>query len=284
VTRTVPISFEALQLYAGDEAFRRKLKSGATLARRWLDAVRSMHPDGFLAVKVFIDDYSAADREVVRADIISEVREVFEHAGAPVDYIVFEKDCATTAHLLRANLVLPPRPGQGSPHYGVADWDDLESRLRFDYVSEEFDPNTEQSELRGVGIERRETRNDIGIGVRLGWRKQRDDGTEAHYWTCPAVAAWWQLIRFGALLDYDLPNVDGAPEGSWKRQHSNVPPFIAERTVTLLSPSYISVEHGVRTILQNLVELTPGVRRRLGIRRETGDADWLDRITYIFDA
>lgn len=63
-------------------------------------------------------------------------------------------------------------------------------------------------------------------------------------WACPTLAAWWQLVRLGALEF--LEGVD-APTGTERLTEGL--PFGARRSLTVLSPEFLEVEHAVRTIL-----------------------------------
>lgn len=280
------ISFEVLHIYAGDEAFEARLRAGAAKAKRWVSAIDEIYPNATFANLAFVDDYSETGKEPInRSDIVQQITSEFEKAGVPLDYIAFESDCAATCHYLRTDLVKPPIEGAGSflPPLNDFQFDDIQGRLSFDYVSQDFDPDTEDARSRGINIASPEFRNDVGIGVSIG-RETNEDGEKRMVWSCPAAAAWWQLIRLGILQDVDEPNLDGAPIGTWQRDHDNRSPFVADKTLSLLDPSYISVEHAVRVILNNLVDLGPSVRKSTRYSNSSTGNEWLNRIGYLFDA
>ncbi|MEM9570762.1 MAG: hypothetical protein AAF996_04800 [Pseudomonadota bacterium] len=281
--KNLHISFEALHVYAGEENFSQIVIDGAATAKRWLDALELVYQNASFAIVVFVDDYSTSGTdEIDRPSIIEEIREQFEQAGVVVDYIAFESDCAETCHYLRTDLVKSPELGEGAFLAPINDFqfDDLQSRLSFDYVSQDFDPDTEDARARGIDISAPEYRNDIGIGVSIG-RETSIEGEKKIVWSCPAAASWWQLVRFGVLEDVDEPNKEGAPLGTWVRDHENRPAFVADKTISLLSPSYIAVEHAVRVILSNLVDLGPRVKKRIG-RNFDDENIWSNRVNYIF--
>lgn len=287
------ISFEALHLYASSRTFDKDLKSGAALAARWrkaLDARFFGVTDLRIATKVFIDDYSDADETdaqdvKTRAEVNKAVISEFEMAGLPVDYIVYEGDCALTAEYARKWLVPAPKKTEGSFSPAARfDRDDINGRLEFDYVSPDFDPDTDDAKARGIKPGTRFFRNDVGIGISIGRSISAGGGKSAIRWSCPTVAAWWQLIRFGVLIEVDEVNADGAPVNGWKRNHENCPDFVADRTITLLSPVYIGVEHAVRTILSNIAsENYARIERRIRSKDKNSKETILNRISYIFD-
>ena len=89
--------------------------------------------------------------------------------------------------------------------------------------------------------------------------------------SCALLAATWQLYRLGYFDSFD--------SSEWSTVSQPDSPILigehisSDRTLTLLSPSFIAVEHSVRLILRHLV-VTPNVA---GV-----EDDLLSRIGYFF--
>lgn len=134
-------------------------------------------------------------------------------------------------------------------------------------------------------------RHSIFIDVEL-W----SDAERRRLWSCPFLAAVWQLLRLGALRDKGKPVLvaEPAPE-SYPRDWDELPaicqvesrakPFSAYRTVSVLAPRYLPVEHAVRTILSQ-VALDPQPSRQAMERAEREGLvlapEFVERIEYIF--
>lgn len=284
MAKKMRISFESLHLYAGDPNFQKQLESGASLAAKWHTALTDVYSSATLVNKVFVDDYSETKQMPSREEIIAAVRENYEQAGVALDYIVFESDCAATTNFIRERIIREPQESEGSfSPFENFRYDDLNEHLNFEYVDRRLNPDSRDAKRRGFSAKIREVRNDVGISVRLG-RKASGGGTPTTIWSCPTVAAWWQLIRLGVLEDIDAPNENCAPKGSWSRQHRSLPEFACHRTISLLAPSYIGVEHAVRTILSNmLIESYETTLNRLNFGSKGMGTSVLDNISYIFD-
>jgi hypothetical protein len=113
-----------------------------------------------------------------------------------------------------------------------------------------------------------------GSGRKL---KNGTDGKERR-WSCAYLAACWQLSRLGGFLDPTTnapvvpPRLKALTEGSG---------FFANRTLTLLSPSMLRVEHAVRVLLSQ-VRCDSRFQRRLTQGRDYFDLN--DHIAYVFAA
>lgn len=68
----------------------------------------------------------------------------------------------------------------------------------------------------------------------------------ARRWACPTLAFWWQLTRLKAAVEADLPHLHHNSAAA----KANEKTFAADRTITVLKPSFIGVEHAVRGLLQ----------------------------------
>src|SRR5690606_34192407 len=107
-------------------------------------------------------------------------------------------------------------------------------------------------------LENAADRHSIFLDVQL-W----DEANGRRTWSCPFLAAVWQLLRLGMLRNMGervaVPRThdDGYPE-DWDRLapvvklNPNAAPFSAYRTLSILSPRFLGIEHAVRTILSQV--------------------------------
>src|SRR6266511_4234007 len=121
-----------------------------------------------------------------------------------------------------------------------------------------------------------------------------DDGGQ-RTWSCPFLAAVWQLLRLG-LLRHDGRAV-ATPHrwsGEWPADWDRLPPvvalapgsasFFAYRTFSVLAGRFLPVEHAVRTILGQVA--VDGVAGRQAMERSAAEgvelpAEIVDRVEYI---
>lgn len=280
------VSFEVAHLYLGDRAIEQTIERYADAARTWaLPIVSQMREDGdTVSVVVFLDDYTDTKGEIHPADQVRErVVAALQERGLKVDYVALESECAKSAHILATCIEPAPVQGDGSVTRNAKQVAFTDGHF-VHYFGHSVRAAGAIAEYYGMGPRSFEQRTDIGLRVRL-------HGETGGDFTCPAVAAWWQLIRLGALLGvsetraeeegYKLSQIEGAPHGTWARPKAA--PFIAKRTVTLLPPAYIGVEHAVQVLLDN-AGLPERLQKSLGItaRGEKIAAAPRDRISYLF--
>ena len=258
------ISFEMLHLYAGSGTLADDIASGAARAKKWLTALQGVHEKDKFSKVVFVDDYSSSkhenpDRTKLNEDIVA----AFEKEDVPPDFIVYESDVAESCDEFRKDSSPPPEEGEGS----------------FGGRSTERYSNVDRSRIQSSRNQARpdpDERKDITMEVNLYHEMQGRDGKRV--WTCPAVAAWWQLLRLGALKEYK----NKPPGEGYVRQQNPKVPFAADRTFTLLPPSYLEVEHAVRLLLSNSGDLSLPIRKRVPPHKEYDNETWLNRVNYIF--
>jgi len=134
-------------------------------------------------------------------------------------------------------------------------------------------------------------RHSIFIDVQL-W----DEETGKRTWSCPFLAAVWQLLRLGVLRMRGEAVVEprvhtGAFADSWVdlppivALRADAAPFAAYRTFSVLANRFMPIEHAVRTILSQ-VAIEPAVAEEV-TRRASVEQLWLpsevvDRIEYAF--
>jgi hypothetical protein len=282
------LSLEFAHLYLGqlDEA---EAERAARLARRWLGPVLGMCEEAGLTVStvVMLDDYFAPDGTDLDA-MVRLLDDACAAEGVEIDHLVHEAACAESVAELRTHLCREPREGDGSstpppPAIGsewLANADPPRGRALEQRVlrrTARARPETAQAAgaARGNGGGRGSRgHHSIHLDVQL-WK---EIANRERLWACPTLAAWWQLIRLGMLRDEaGRPTVPPRT-----RTREGAPPLPARRTLTLLDPRFIEVEHAVRVILER-VRLPETWRRYLREgEREPGAQEHLERIAYMF--
>lgn len=137
-------------------------------------------------------------------------------------------------------------------------------------------------------------RHSIFIDVEL-W----DEPDGHRIWSCPMLAAVWQLMRLGLLRDRGRPVVtpqdwtDPRFPDSWDdlpaviRLRPDASAFAAYTTLSVLSPRFLPVELAVRTILsqfacdRNILAEATGRAARDAMKLPD---ELVDRIRYVFAA
>ena len=280
---------------------------------KWRDFVRSRILSGLASVAptikryyrhkrsvsivVLIDDYFSDDGSSPdRNDVASAVQEVADDVQQrldskfrnrhswrrplSIDYISFESSLASSVDRLYNRIFLSDevsgswlsngqdgRPSSSERHGALIGISDIET----------------------VGREKGQTGRPHAIHVDVELfsepSKVRNDLVQ-RIWSCPILAAWWQLVRLGIFRDEaglpEMPEGTIALDMSKEVSKSNsCPPFFGKRTLTVLSPEFLEVEMAVRTILGR-VRLIDGERRDLRVdKRLPSAAEHLNRIAYV---
>jgi hypothetical protein len=246
-----------------------------------------------LSTCFLIDDYFS--RFSSPAIVIPMVLAAAKREELEIDYLARESACAdadgiSPAGLTLGRLVTEPVPGStgGRPPLTETGW----------LTNGERSPSTSRSEAMAKRRpwqppqESARRRHSIFIDVEL-WDEREGYRT----WSCPMLAAVWQLMRLGLLRDQGRPVI--APQDWTDPQFpdtwDDLPPvirlnpkaaaFTAYTTLSVLSPRFLPVELAVRTILSQFAcdkaifsEATD---------RATRDAmqlpaELVDRIRYVF--
>ena len=137
-------------------------------------------------------------------------------------------------------------------------------------------------------------RHSIFVDVEL-W--DEEDGHRT--WSCPMLAAVWQLMRLGLLRDHGRPVVvpqdwpDPLFPDNWDdlpavtRLNRGAAAFAAYTTLSVLSPRFLPVELAVRTILSQFAcdgTILAGASERAARDAMRLPAELVDRIRYVFAA
>ena len=182
-----------------------------------------------------------------------------EREGVEIDYLARESACAdangmSPATLTLGSLVTEPVPGTtgGRPPLTETGW----------LTNGQRSPSTSRGEAMAKRTpwqppqESARRRHSIFVDVEL-WDER--DGQRT--WSCPMLAAVWQLLRLGLLRDQGRPVVtpqdwtDPRFPDDWDdlpaviRLRPKAAAFAAYTTLSVLSPRFLPVELAVRTIL-----------------------------------
>jgi hypothetical protein len=300
-TQSVPLAHLSLELghlYMEDfEAGPERLREHFAEVRIWVDAARAAaaRRTGGKRPRVstcfLIDDYFT--RFSTPAELVPVVLEEAERAGLVIDYLARESGCAVAdkielAESVMHRLVESPPPGS----YG--------SR-----------PPVSQTGWLANG--QRSPGSRSAMGQVTGWQPPQETAARNHsvfmdvelwsekdgqrLWSCPFLAAVWQLARLGLLRHLGEPVLvprawaDRDFPYDWDRLppliqlNPTAAPFSAYRTCTLMPNRFLAVEDAVRLILDQ-VDVDSGALEQVAERsaREGAavPAAVAQRATYVF--
>lgn len=293
------LSIELGHLYmedfaAGPDFLRRHFRQVAP----WVRAARQSCVDELagrtarISTCFLVDDYFT--RFSTPREIVSQLREAAQEAGLEIDYLARESGCAEAdgvplAQLVEGRLVAEPPPDtNGSrPPAAESGWlcnGERSPAADFGEAMEELRPWTPP-------LQSAANRHSIFLDVEL-W----DDKDGERTWSCPFLAAVWQLLRLGMLRNDGRRVVTPRTcEGDFPEDWDQLPAvtqlnpraasFSAYRTVNVLAPRFLPVEHAVRTILSQ-VAIDSRVARQAAERSAAEQlplpAELVDRISYLF--
>ncbi|MFR9799592.1 SCO2522 family protein [Streptomyces sp. MS06] len=280
-TQSVPLSHLSLELghlYMEDfEAGPDRLRAHFAEVRIWADAARAAAARRLggrrprISTCFLVDDYFT--RFSTPAQLVPVVLAEAERAGLSVDYLARESGCAVAGRVEPAESVLhrlveSPSPGSNGsrPPVGQTGW--LANGRRSPA------PRHALAEVaRWEPPQEAAARNhSVFMDVEL-WSER--DGRRL--WSCPFLAAVWQLARLGLLRHLGAPVL--APEpwpGSdfpddWDRLpplirlNEAAAPFSAYRTCTVMPNRFLAVEDAVRLILDQ-TDVDAGALRQVAER------------------
>ena len=240
-----------------------------------------------------VDDYFSPFSSP--ATVIPMVLAAAKEEGLEIDYLARESACAATggarpAELTLGSLVTEPVPGTtgGRPPLTETGW----------LTNGQRSPSTSRGEAMSKRtpwrppLESARRRHSIFIDIEL-W----DDREGHRTWSCPMLAAVWQLMRLGLLRDHGRPVVtpqdwtDQRFPDNWDdlppviRLNSSATAFAAYTTLSVLSPRFLPVELAVRTILGQFAADRDVLKEAAD--RAKRDAmplpgELVDRIRYVF--
>ncbi|MFF4251956.1 SCO2522 family protein [Streptomyces sp. NPDC001663] len=303
-TQSVPLSHLSLELghlYMEDlEGGPGRLREHFERVRPWADAARAettaltggKRPR--ISTCFLIDDYFT--RFSTPADLVPLVLAEAERAGLVIDYLARESACAVAdkfplAQAVAGRLVESPPPGSygARPPVSLTGW--LANGRRSP------DARTSQAMRRAAPwqppAETAARRHSIFVDVEL-WDDDKDGNRT---WSCPFLAAVWQLARLGLLRNEGEPVLTprDASAGCFPREWDELPPllrlnpsaapFSAYRTWSVLPSRFLPVEHAVRVVLDQ-TDVDSGAVRQITERAALEGHPTLnsvaERVSYVF--
>lgn len=267
-TQSVPLAHLSLELghlYMEDfEAGPARLRENFAEVRGWADAARASaaRRAGLRRPRIstcfLIDDYFS--RFSTPAEIVPLVLEEAEKAGLVIDYLARESGCVVADRIELAESVMhrlvesPPPGSYGSrPPVNQTGW--LANGQRTALARSALAEITTWQPPHETAARN----HSIFMDVEL-W-SGKDDG---RLWSCPFLAAVWQLARLGLLRHLGEPVLvprrwtGGDFPRDWDRLppllrlNDSAAPFSAYRTCTLMSNRFLAVEDAVRLILDQI--------------------------------
>ncbi|WP_338675649.1 SCO2522 family protein [Streptomyces sp. SCSIO 30461] len=271
-TQSVPLSHVSLELghlYMEDfEAGPERLSEHFSQVRPWADAVRGMAAGTGKRARVstcfLIDDYFT--RFSTPAELVPVLLAEAERHGLTIDYLARESGCAVAdgigiAEVVEHRLVESPPPGSDGSRPPVREIGWLANGERTPGV-ESLEAMANVPSWRPPS-ETAARRHSVFMDVEL-W----DDLDQRRTWSCPFLAAVWQLTRMGLLRYRGEPVLrpKSWPGKDFPHSWDDLPPliqlnvsaapFCAYRTYSVLPSRFLPVEHAVRVILGQ-VEVDP---------------------------
>jgi hypothetical protein len=278
----------------GEPALREHFRRVAPWVRTAARACAEELPTGKPRVSTcfLVDDYFGrfgTPAEVVRALVTTAA-----DAGLEIDYVARESGCARAdgvdvATLVRQHLVAEPPVGDngGRPPTAASGWLSNGERSADTPAPAMTAPRAWQPPRQSAV-----QRHSIFVDIEL-WNGPAADPL----WSCPFLAAVWQLQRLGLIRHLGEPVGEPRPltvaelPDDWEsmpavaRLDPGAAPFRAYRTFSALDGRFLPVELAVRTILGQ-VAVDPAVASQV---RERARAEGLalpdeivDRVRYAF--
>jgi hypothetical protein len=241
-----------------------------------------------------IDDYFT--RFESPATVIPALTTAAAANGLTIDYVVRESACAVAgemelAELVVGHLVTDPVPGTTGTRPPA------------------FETGWLCNGARGPAV----SGNSQAMRPLAGWQPPRENGRNRHSifldvelwdevdgrrrWSCPLLAAVWQLLRLGLLRHRGRPVVqaemikDGGFPEDWDdlppltKINAKAQPFAGYRTLSVLAPRFLPVEHAVTTILSQVMvnpDVEAQVRERASAEGQALPDGLVERIEYLF--
>ncbi len=241
-----------------------------------------------------VDDYFT--RFSSPAELVPELMGAAREAGLEIDYLARESGCADADGVALARLVVdrlvadPPPDTNGSrPPPAEVGWLCNGQRSPASGAAEAMDAIPRWK----PPIQNAARRHSIFLDVEL-W--DRDESNDRRTWSCPFLAAVWQLLRLG-MLRHDGEGVaatqrwEGAFPDDWDelpavtQLNPTAAPFSAYRTLSVLSTRFLPIEHAVRAILSQTAVDRDVLDQVMTRSRSEGielSLELVDRIDYVF--
>jgi hypothetical protein len=292
------LSVELDHLYMEDFLLgERHLRSRIAQVAPWFQtAVRTFESRGLtkrprISTCFLVDDYFS--ELIPPAELIPMLREAAAREEVRVDYVARESACAVcdgieVAAIVAGRLVSVPVEGTDGSRPPVAESGWLSNGQR--------SPAGPAEALRAQPwqppVEAEARTHSIFVDVQL-WSQEKDG---SRLWSCPMLAAVWQLSRLGLLRDHGRTIIQPRPlpeelPREWSAMpavmqlNPNATPFHGYRTLSLLDNRFLGIEHAVRVILDQVAqddEVMERVLQRANTEGMQLAQDVTGRIAYTF--
>lgn len=302
-TQSIPLAHVSLELghlYMEDFAGGpERLREHFARVRPWVDAAKAEAAVGGRRARVstcfLIDDYFT--RFSSPAELVPVLLEEARKAGLTIDYLARESGCAVADGIQLAEatlhrLVEEPPPGSDGSRPPARETGWLSNGERTPGMGTLEEAMANASEWRPP-TETAARRHAVFLDVEL-----YDEDENGHRtWSCPFLAAVWQLARLGLLRHCGEPVFQPRPwpgeefPHDWRdlpplvQLNPSAAPFSAYRTCTVLPNRFLPVEHAVRLLLGH-IDADPVVLGQVTQRsaREGTPApnEIPDRASYVF--
>ncbi len=304
VVRSVPLSHLSIELghlYMDDfEAGPGHLLDQFRRVAPWAAAARAIAADQLpararprVSTCFLIDDYFT--RFSTPDKVVAMLANTAAEAGLEIDYVAREAGCAVAdgvdlARVVESHLVSePPERTDGSrPPTSVSGWLTNGERSPTERAGAAMAAPRQWQPPRQSAVQH----HSIFLDIEL-WSEQAD----GRLWSCPFLAAVWQLQRLGLVRHLGQPVADPRPgslddlPADWDalppviRLNPDAAPFRAYRTFSVLSARFLPIEVAVRTILGQVAVAAPvaeQIHARAKGEKVTLPAELVDRIGYAF--
>jgi len=239
----------------------------------WLEAAKASAVSGGSTRRVstcfLIDDYFHSWPDA--PEIMEKLLRLSDQAGVTIDYVARESACARrkdgflVAELLAARLLEEPEPDQdtgGRPPAVTSGWLSNGKPSREATILNAMEAHTWEAPLEYGRIN-----HSIYVDVEM-WRDgaepgaDREDVLNRRQYSCPFLAAVWQLVRLGLLRKDGVPALEVTDfDGTWKSEWSQFPdimrvnpnaaPFYAYESLSIMPQNFLPIETAVRTIVDH---------------------------------
>jgi len=276
----------------GEEHLRKRIRQIAPWFRTAIAAYTDRHPGDRPRVSTcfLVDDYFS---ELVAPNIVvPQLLQAAADEGLRIDYLARESGCAAAdgvelARLVAGRLVSVPVQGTNGSRPPTAESGWLSNGQRT--------PNEPAAALHPrpwqPPVEAEARNHSIFLDVEL-W----DERDGERRWSCPMLAAVWQLLRLGLLRDHGRTVIQPRPlpvdlPSEWSAMppvaqvNPQASPFHGYRTLSLLEDRFLPIEHAVRVILNQVgqdTEVMERVARRARQEHVPVPSDVTGRIAYVF--
>lgn len=253
----------------------------------WLDAAKASVVSGDEKPRVstcfLIDDYFQSWPDA--PSIMIKLLRLSEEAGVTIDYVARESACArrrdgfVVAELLAKRLLEEPEPDLDTgarPPAMVSGWLSNGKPMREAIVL-----NAMEAHNWDAPLEYGKRNHSIYVDVEL-WQDRadlatdQDDLQKGRQYSCPFLAAVWQLVRLGLLRKDGAPALEVVDfDGEWKPEWSQFPdvvrvnpramPFYAYESLSIMPQHFLPIETAVRTIIDHFL-VQPDVMESLDLR------------------